>query len=406
VNELPRSERHRKKWVFALIVLASVLAFLSIFAIWAKRQLLESQTWADTSTKLLENQHIQTAVAGYAVDTLFTNVPVQQDIQAALPPRAAPAAGPIAGALRQLSYNVALRALQSPKVQQLWEQANKTAQQTLVDVVEKGGSENVKLDLGNIVNQLGEQVGVSNAASKLPAGAAQITILDNSDLVAAQKGLHLLHTLAWLLLAVALLLYALAIYLAEGWRRIAFRDIGWAFIIVGVASLVIRSLAGTALTNHLATTEAIKPAVSSTWTIGTSLLRDIGGATIFYGIVILIGSWLAAPAGLGRSARRELAPVLASRGTAYGALAVLLLLLFWWAPTPGFERLAPSILIIVLLIVGLEVLRREAIRDFPDETWDVGMERWRRRLSSIRPRRSGGATAEPTAPAPPRRPPG
>ena len=174
----------------------------------------------------------------------------------------------------------------------------------------------------------------------------------------------------------------------RSWRRIAFRDIGWAFIVVGVVSLVLRSLAGDALTNHLATTAAIKPAISSTWTIGTSLLRDIGGATVFYGIVILIGSWLAAPAGLGRSARRELAPVLASRGTAYGALAVLLLVLFWWAPTPGFERLVPSILIILLLVAGLEALRYQAIRDFPDETWDVGMDRWRRRLSSIRLRRT------------------
>lgn len=390
MNELPRGERHRKGLVFAIIVLASVLAFLSIFAIWAKRQLLENQTWTNTSSKLLEDKDIQTAVAAYAVDTLFTEVPVQAELQQALPPRAAPAAGPIAGALRQLANNVALRALESPKVQQLWEQANKTAQQQLINVVEKGGSQDVKLDLGDIVNQLGEQVGVSNAASKLPAGAAQITILDNSDLVAAQKGLHLLHTLAWLLLTIALLLYALAIYLAVGWRRIAFRDIGWAFIVVGVASLILRSLAGDALTNHLATTEAIKPAISSTWTIGTSLLKDIGGATVFYGIVILIGSWLAAPAGAGRSARRELAPVLASRGTAYGALALLLLVLFWWSPTPGFERLAPSILIVVLLVAGLEALRHQAIRDFPDETWDVGKDRWRRRVESIRPRRRAG----------------
>jgi hypothetical protein len=383
VNELPRSERHRKWLVFAIIVVASVLAFLSIFAIWAKRQLLENQTWTDTSSKLLEDKDIQTAVASFSVDALFTNVPVQQDIQAALPPRAAPAAGPIAGALRQLADNLALRAVQSPKVQQLWEQANKTAQQTLINVVEKGGSEDVKLDLSDIVNQLGEQVGVTNAASKLPAGAAQITILDNSDLVAAQKAVHLLHTLAWLLLALALLLYALAIYLAVGWRRIAFRDVGWAFIVVGVASLVLRSLAGDALTNHLATTEAIEPAVSSTWSIGTSLLRDIGGATVFYGIVILIGSWLAAPDGLGRSARRELAPVLASRGTAYGALAVLLLLLFWWAPTPGFERLVPSILIILLLVAGLEALRHQAIRDFPGESWETGMDRWRAAVRSF-----------------------
>jgi hypothetical protein len=383
VNELPRGERRRKGLVFGVIVLASIVAFLSIFAIWAKRQLLESQTWTDTSTKLLEDEDIQLAVADYTVETLFTKVPIEQELQAALPPRAAPAAGPISGALRQLAHNLALRALESPKVQGLWEDANKQAHQQLIDLVKKGGSEDVTLDLGEIVNELGTQVGVSDAASKLPAGAAQIVILDNSDLAAAQDLVDLLHTLAWVLITIALLLYALAIYLAVGWRRIAFRDVGWAFIVVGVASLVVRSLAGDALTNHLATTEAIQPAVSSTWSIGTSLLKDIGGATVFYGIVIVIGAWLAGPAGLGRSARRELAPVLASRGTAYGALAVLLLVLFWWSPTPGFERLVPSILIVVLFVVGLEALRHQAIGDFPEETWEVGTDRWRRRVQSL-----------------------
>jgi hypothetical protein len=167
--------------------------------------------------------------------------------------------------------------------------------------------------------------------------------------------------------------------------------VGLAFIVVGIAALVVRGLAGDALTNHLATTSAIEPAISSAWSIGTSLLRDIGGAAIFYGILILIGAWLAAPNGLGRSARRELAPILAGRATAYGALALLLLLLFWWSPTPGFERLPTSILIILLFIVGLEALRHQAIRDFPGETWEHGVERWRgalRSLSRRRPARS------------------
>jgi hypothetical protein len=195
--------------------------------------------------------------------------------------------------------------------------------------------------------------------------------------------IDLLETLAWVLTALMLLIFALAIYLASGWRRVALRDVGWAFIVVGIAALVIRGLAGDALTDHLAKTAAVEPAVSSTWTIGTSLLRDIGGATIFYGIVIVIGAWLAAPTGLARSARRELAPVLAGRGTAYAALAILLLLLFWWSPTPGFERLPTSILIIVLMVVGLEALRRQTVRDFPGETWEVGMERWRGRLASL-----------------------
>jgi hypothetical protein len=379
--------RPRRGAVIALIVVGSLVAFLAVFALWAKRQLLETDTWTNTSTELLEDPEIRTTVADYAVDTLFTNVPVEADLQQALPPRAAPAAGPIAGALRQLANNLANRALESPKVQQLWEEANREAQQTLVALVEKGGSEDVTLDLADIVNRLGEQVGVSDAASKLPPEAAQIVILDNSDLAAAQDVIDLLETLAWLLTALALVFYGVAIYLAVGWRRIALRNVGWAFIVVGIAALVVRGLAGDALTNHLATTSAVEPAISSAWSIGTSLLKDIGGAAVFYGIVILIGAWLAAPSGLGRSARRELAPILAGRTTAYGALALLLLLLFWWSPTPGFERLPTSILIILLFIVGLEALRHQAIRDFPGETWEVGVERWRGAIRSLGRRR-------------------
>jgi hypothetical protein len=386
------TRRPRRGLVAGVIVLASVIGFLAVFAVWAKRQLLETETWTNTSSKLLENKDVQSQVSTYLVDTLFTNVPIQQNLEAALPPRAAPAAGPIAGGLRELANNLALRAVQSPKFQQLWEQANKTMHQTLIDVIEKGGSEDVTLDLGEIADQLGEQVGVSNAASKLPADAAQIKILDNSDLVAGQKALHLLHTLAWVLTAIALLLYALAIYLAAGWRRAALRNIGFAFIVVGIAALAARSLAGTAVVNHLATTEAVKPAVSATWNIGTSLLKDGGGAVLFYGIVIVLGAWIAGPGPVGRSIRRELAPVLSGRVTAYASLAVLLLLLFWWSPTPGFERLATSILLILLFIAGLEALRRQAIKDFPGETLDVARERWSRRGRSLLSRRSAGPT--------------
>lgn len=385
------TRRRRRGLVFGVIVLASVIAFLAVFAVWAKRQLLETETWTNTSTRLLENKDIQQQVSTYLVDTIFTNVPVEQEVQQALPPRAAPAAGPIAGAIRQLADRAALRALQSPKVQQAWEDANRLAQRTLLDVVEKGGSEDVTLNLGDIANQLGDQIGVSNASSKLPANAAQIQILDNSDLVAAQKAIDLLQTLAWVLTAIALLLYALAIYLAEGWRRVALRDVGVAFILVGLAVLVVRSLAGDALVNHLATTEAVKPAVSATWSIGTDLLKDGGGAVLFYGIVILIGAWLAGPGSVAQAVRRELAGVLASRGTAYTALGVVLLLLFWWKPTPGFERLATSILLILLFIVGLEFLRRQAIEDFPAENMDSLRGRWSGRTHSLFSRRSPGS---------------
>jgi hypothetical protein len=383
--------RPRHKRVVALIVVASIVGFLAIFALWAKRQLLESNTWADTSSRIIQNKDVQVQVSDFLTAAVFDNATVHQNIQAALPPRAAPAAGAIEGALRQLFNSLALRAVQTPKFQELWKQANERAHATLIDVVEKGGSEDVNLDLGTIADQLGAQAGISDAASKLPANVTQIKILDNSDLVAAQKAIHLLETLAWVLTLLMVVLFGVAIYLADGWRRIALRDVGIAFIVVGIFVLALRSIAGTALVNHLASTEAVKPAVSATWGIGTSLLKDIAGATVFYGIVILLGAWIAGPGAIGRSVRHEIAPVLASRGTAYGSLAVLLVLLFAWSPTPGFQRLATSILIILLLVVGLEFLRRQTLEDFPGENMDTARERWTKRGRSLTSRGSGGA---------------
>jgi hypothetical protein len=381
--------RPRRKAVFALVALASVVAFLAVFAVWAKRQLLETDTWTETSTKMLENDDIRAAVSGYMVDTLFTQVDVKAELEQALPPRAAPAAGPIAGALRQLADSRADRALQRPQVQKLWEQANEATHHTVLDVIQHGGDDDVKLDLGALVDQLGQQVGVTDAASKLPPGTAEIVILDNEEMVAAQNAVDLLETLAWALTALALLLFALAIYLAQGWRREALRSVGFAFIGVGIAVLVVRGMAGNYVTDQLADTASSEPTVSAVWSIGTSLLAAGGGAMLFYGIVIVIGSWLAGPTGLGRSARRAIAPILARRGTAYAALVVLLLLLFAWSPTPGFQRLPVAILLILLFVAGLEALRHQAIRDFPDQTWEAGTQRWREAGSSLLHRRGG-----------------
>jgi hypothetical protein len=379
------SPRQRRGVVFTLIAIASLIGFLAVFAIWANRQLLETDTWTDTSTKLLEDEEIRTQVSYFMVDTLYANVDVQAELQQALPPRLQPLAGPAAAGLRELTLRLADQALQRPRVQQLWEDANRKAHQTLIDVVQQGGDEDVTLDIGTIVNQLGQQLGV-DVAGRIPPGVAQIEVLPNDKLSAAQKVIKALRGLAIVLTLLALALLGLAIYLARGWRREALRTTGFAFIGIGIAVLVVRSLAGDALVNSLATTEAVKPAVADTWSIGTSLLSAQGGAMIFYGLFIVIGAWLSGPTGFARSARRAIAPVLERRAIAYFALAILLLVLFWWSPTPGFQRLPTAVLLIALAIVGLEFLRSRAIKDFPNETWETASERW---SSSLRSRFGG-----------------
>jgi hypothetical protein len=261
-------------------------------------------------------------------------------------------------------------------------------------VVESNAAdEGVSLDLGSIVDQLGQRVGL-DVSGKLPPDVAQLQILAPDELSAARDVVDLLKTVAIVLFALALVLFALAVYLAKGWRREALRSVGIAFIAVGVAVLLARGIAGNAVVGALASTAAAEPAVQDTWSIGTSLLADAGGSLIFYGIVILLGAWLAGPVGIAREARRLITPLLEQRRIAYASLALILLLLFWWSPTPGFERWPIAIVIIVLFVVGMEALRAQAVREFPHQTWESASGGLRERARSLLP----GHGDEPPAP--------
>ena len=67
----------------------------AVLAVWANRQALNTDNWTNTSTQLLADARIQTAVAAYSVNELFKSGAVESQVQAVLPPRLKAAAGPI-----------------------------------------------------------------------------------------------------------------------------------------------------------------------------------------------------------------------------------------------------------------------------------------------------------------------
>jgi hypothetical protein len=354
-----------------LIIVASIVLFLSAFAVWAKRQLLETDTWVETSSQLLEDDDIQDALANFLVTELYANVDVEGELSRVLPPDLQALAGPAAGALRELALRTANEALSRPAIQMLWEEANRTAHEKLLalvdDDVPAGEDGTVTLDLGTIVASIGEEVGVgANLADRLPADAAQIEILKADQLESAQTGVRILRALVWIFAVLAIVLYALAIYLARGRRRETVRATGIALLVVGALVLLGDRLAGNAVVDSLATTAAVEPAADATWSIGTSQLVAIGQAGLIYGVAMILGAWLAGPTSWATSARRAIAPYMSQPYIAYGALAVLLIVIFWWGPTEATKRLIPSLLLIVLAVVGFEALRRQIVREFPD----------------------------------------
>jgi hypothetical protein len=387
---MPEQPRLRRTSI-AIIVLASVIAFFAVFAVWAKRQVLETDTWTDTSTKLLADHNVQTALDNFLVDRLFAKVDVEREIQKKLPDQFKSLAGPASGGIHELARRAGLEALQNPRVQALWADANRRAHALFLSLIH-GGNETlsttggaVTLDLGQLVSEIGQNAGV-DVSDKLPPSAARIELIRSDQLSFAQDLVNLLEDLALVLPLLALALYALAIYLARGWRREAVRAWGISFITVGILVLVARSIAGNLVVDSLAKTEAVRPAVESVWSIGTSLLAGEGTALIGYGVVIILWAWLAGRTAIAREIRREVTPLLAERHWGYAVLLVIVLLVFWWNPTEGTSRLLPSLVLIALLVAGFEGMRYQALRDFPEETWEVAAERWKARYRSMRER--------------------
>src|SRR3954454_16831890 len=136
-----RHMRGRRVAVTALLVLATLLTTAFGFALWAKRQALDTNHWVDTSSALLEDEDIRQAVGLFIVDRLYQSDEVAARIEQVLPPRLSQLAKPAAAGLKQVAERNAGRVLGTDAALQAWETANRTAHQTLLRVIESNAAE-------------------------------------------------------------------------------------------------------------------------------------------------------------------------------------------------------------------------------------------------------------------------
>ncbi len=362
--------------VVALLIVATLLTVVAIFSIWINRQALNTDNWVNTSAKLLQNKDIQGQLAIYMSDQLFENVNVEEELQKALPPKLAPLAGPASGALEQLGPQAAEKALERPKVQELWESANRAAHEELLKVIDGGGPAvstgggEVTLNLGTLLGQVGEKLGVGGKiAEKVPPEAGQITVLKSNDLSTAQDVAKLIRRLPVVLTLMVILLYGLAIYLAGPRRREALRSVGICFLLAGVVTLILRGFVGNEVVDALAKSESVKPATEAVWSIGTSLLVTVATAAITIGILLVVAAWLVGPTRFAVRFRREAAPyVEENRAAAYAVAGLVFLALIAWAPIPAFGTALGIILFAVLFALGTEFLCRQILREVAERS--------------------------------------
>lgn len=364
------------RWlVRSLIGIATLVGVIAIFAVWANRQLLNTSGWTQTSTQLIESPPIREAVSGYVTEEIYANVNVTGELRSIFPSQLKPLAGPAAGALRSIVQKGVNLALERPLVQTLWRKSNEVAHAQFVKLIENKGSVvktpgkgRVVLDLRPVVTQAAERVGVpSSTVERIPPNVAEIQVVQSKELQTMQTAVNVLRYLALALPLLVLVLYALAVYLARGRRPRTLIQIGVALIFAGVIVLIARSLLGKVVVESLASTEAVRPAAEAAWSIGTKILVEVAGAVIFIGVPIVLAGMLGGPSHAARNLRRSMAPYLRDQpGLAFGAMGLLLIILFAWGPIQATRNALGILVIIVLAMFGTEMLRREAAGEFPD----------------------------------------
>jgi hypothetical protein len=382
--------RGRRRVVKGLVILGSVLAFLSVFAIWTERQALNTDDWVSTSDRLLQNPTIRTAVGEYLVDQLYENVNVEKELQEILPGDTKELAGPAAGGLRQVAGTGAEKVLETSTAQALWEDANRSAHEQLLAVLEEEGETisteegTVSLNLGSLLTNLADQVGIGQSlAEKLPPDAGQIQILRSDQLNTAQNIAVAIKGLALVLSILTFIVFALAIYLSRDGRWVTVLFAGIGLIAAGFAVIVFRNIAGGIVVDHLVKTQSIKPAAEQAWDIGTSLMISIATTVIVVGVLFAAAGWLASPSGAARSVRRVLAPALQGyMAYVYSGLVILVGIYFLSAPSPGLRSFLTTVIVAGMAAFGLHELRVQTEEEFPGARFSDVFGRTRDRVVS------------------------
>ena len=367
-------DRVNRYGVRALLVLGTLCAFIAVFALWANRQLLNTDNWTTTSSRLLQNPEVRAAVSGFLVEQLFTNVDVAGQLESALPDEVKPLAGPATGALRGPATDLAKEALAAPQVQGFWADANRAAHRQFLALVQNRSrtisveGDAVTLNLGTLVGQIGTRIGLpANLISRIPPGVGRLAVLRSDQVGLVRAVGQGLSSAATLIIVLVLALFGLAIALAGGRRRATLRSAGVGLISAGAGVLIVRSVAGPSVVDTLSQTAAVEPAAAELWRISTSMLVLSAQSLIVNGLLIVLCAWLAGPTRSAVSLRRALAPYAARRrAVAYAVVAALFALLALWGPTYAFRSLFGLLTVAVLLAIGTFVLLRQMTREFPD----------------------------------------
>lgn len=369
-------ERPHLGWVRFITILAGTVTVLAILSTWVDRQVFDSDEWGNTSLEVLQDPAIQQQVANYAVDELYAQVNVQEELKKNLDKMNGDLgdvlAGPLAGLGRQGADQLALRALQNDQLQNLWRDANLAAHKTLIDIIEDNGKYTstsggrVELKLRPIIIEIADQVGLGNQArDKIPDSVGNVKIVDSEELAQVQTVAKLIHGMALVTALLALALIALAVFLSPGYRWLTLLWLAVALVFAALFVLIVRSVAGNVLVPELADPD-IQPAAHAAWNIVTELLKSVAWTVIWFAVALLVVAWVVSPVKAAAKVREFLAvPFGQYPGATFGLLGLVAFIFLLMGAGDGRELLI-RLMVVLMAGAGFWFFRRQVMLEYPD----------------------------------------
>jgi hypothetical protein len=364
-----RRIRSIASWV--LLVLACLLAVVSVLVVFARNEVLNTDTYVNTVAPLASNPAIQTAVAKRVSEKLIEEADLQQRVKNALPQRAGFLAPPITSGVETLTNQIALRFVQSSAFQKFWVEANRRSHRQMVALL-TGSKEGafqadngeVTVDLTQVEAQVKKQLDARGitAFDRVPTiNGPNLVLLRSTQLVKVQRLTRALDKLSILLPIVTLLLFAAAIALARNRRRGLVRAAAG----LALSMALILVVAGVGRDQYLSSLlqSQSKPAAAAVFDTIAALLLDSVRTIMFVAVAVALVAFFVGNRWLRQQAGRLHAPGWLTdgpvptfvgvhrKGLQWAVLGVgLFILVVWTNPT---ALVAVIVVLVTLAFVGL-----------------------------------------------------
>lgn len=370
--------RWRSIVAVVLVVLAAILAPLTVTARWVHDHILDTDGYVETVAPLADDPVITDALAKRVVDELFARADVQSRVEDLLPGPVDALGRTFTSSLRNLATNQAESFLASDRFQALWEEANRIAHEQVVAMFSGDGDAvsqddgQVVLDLGVVADKVRQRlvdggVGILRRVS-VPKGVVEVTLFQSDVIPKLQEAFGVLDDLATVLPIAFWVCVVGAIAVAPRRRRTV---IALGLSVAATASLLLvgLNLARRESLDHATEASLDTDAAKAVFDTLVSALREASWVVIIAGLVVALVAAVSNPAWIGRvvgrlrgSSSTDAPPISAVAREhrtvlLLGAVGLALVVLAVW-PTPTLLVVVVTVIVLAFVLGLIVVLAR------------------------------------------------